>query len=217
MKSRQVVIVDYGIGNLFSIERAIIEAQGDPLVSDDPHKILSAERLVLPGVGSFPKAREELKRRNLIEPIDAFIHSGRPLLGICLGMQLLFSESEEFCISKGLNVIPGRVIRFRAPVNDGERFKIPHIGWNHLKRPDEKSWDRTILRGLPGGEREALVYFLHSYFAIPNDVSAILATTFYGRDPFCSVVSKDNVVGCQFHPEKSGEAGLRIYKNFLTA
>lgn len=215
MKSRQVVIVDYGIGNLFSIERAIIEAQGDPLVSDDPNRILSAERLVLPGVGSFPKARQELERRNLIEPIYAFSHSGRPLLGICLGMQLLFSESEEFSISKGLNIIPGRVIRFRAPVDDDARFKIPHIGWNHLKRPDEKSWDRTILHGLPGGE--TLVYFVHSYFVIPDDVSAVLAMTSYSLDPFCSVVSKDNVVGCQFHPEKSGEAGLRIYKNFLEA
>ncbi|MEK7791358.1 MAG: imidazole glycerol phosphate synthase subunit HisH [Deltaproteobacteria bacterium] len=216
MKSREVVIVDYGMGNLFSIERAIVEANGEPLVSDDPHKILSAERLILPGVGSFPKAREELERRNLIEPIYAFIHSGRPLLGICLGMQLLFSESEEFGISKGLNVIPGRVVRFRAPVDDDERFKIPHIGWNHLKRC-EKSWDRTILHGLPGEERGTLVYFLHSYFVIPDDVSAVLAMTSYGLGPFYSVVSKYNVVGCQFHPEKSGEMGLRIYKNFLTA
>ena len=215
-----VVIVDYGLGNLFSIARAIKNVGGNAEISSDPEKIIAANRLILPGVGAFGDGIKGLRERNLIEPIKVYAASGKPLLGICLGMQLLMSESEEFGLHKGLNLIEGKVIRFQEP--NKKTFKIPHVGWNKLipytnrkpiKASDKtKSWRGTVLENINEG---TYVYFVHSYFVIPDNPLHITAVTEYGNDLSCSVVSKKNIFGCQFHPELSGEVGLDIYRQFL--
>ena len=211
MAKAKVVIVDYGLGNLFSIQRAISYLGGEAIVSSTPSEIKTADRLILPGVGAFGKGIQELEKRNLIEPIHLFINSGRPFLGICLGLQLLMSESYEFGQFRGLDIISGKVIKFQEP-RPNDSFRIPHIGWNKLESSRSKSWQDTLLKDTPIG---SFVYFVHSYFIVPEDPSEIFAETEYGRDRFCSLLQKNNVMGCQFHPEKSGKMGLSIYKRFL--
>lgn len=214
MKIPKVVVVDYDMGNIFSIEWAIKFVGGSAVTTNDPKIISSADRIILPGVGAFGSAIKYLSDKGIKEAIYSFIAKSRPLLGICLGMQLLMSESFEFGIHKGLDIIKGKVVKFTEPVAKGEKFKIPHIGWSKLDFSFEKnnSWSKTILEGL---SKETLVYFVHSYFVRPNNPENILSETIYGNDRFCSTVFLENIYGCQFHPEKSGEAGLLIYKNFL--
>lgn len=215
------LIVDYGMGNLFSIDRAINYVGCSALISGDPKVVAAADRIILPGVGAFGKAVEELNKRNLIEALKAVVNQGRPLLGICLGMQLLLTESHEFGIHKGLNLIPGTVRRFKEVSSPHEKWKIPQTGWNSIEvpeqinaasGPDASLWNGTVLQGLHGGD---YVYFVHSYICVPEEQSCCIAETEYGGDRFCSVVALKNIYGCQFHPERSGEAGLAIYKNFL--
>lgn len=222
MVNPKVLIIDYGMGNLFNIERAIMHVGGSAEISDSPLKIASAERLILPGVGAFGKAMHELKNRGIIEALYAFIQTGRPFMGICLGMQLLLTESHEFGQYNGLNLISGKVVRLKGVADDGQQLKIPHIGWNKIDIPEsvEKrksesnyhSWDGTILQGLNSG---SYFYFVHSFVCYLEDAKYVLAESIYGMDRFCSVVRKDNIYGCQFHPEKSGEEGLHIYRNYL--
>jgi len=214
-------VIDYGRGNLFSIERAVRYAGGKAEITDDPARIASADRLILPGVGAFGEGMSKLKEKGIDEAIYQFVRTGRPLFGICLGMQLIFNESYEFGLHQGLGLIKGKVIRFQDPRKDGPHFKIPHIEWSKIEYPasikasnpaNNSPWQGTILQGLNSG---SYFYFVHSFICVPDDIESVLAESTYGEDSFCSVVHKDNIWGCQFHPERSGSNGFSIYKNFL--
>ena len=196
-----IVIVDYGMGNLRSVHKAFQRVGEEAVVTSDPQEVLRASKLVLPGVGAFGDCMANLKKRNLIEPIYRFIESGKPFLGICLGLQLLFTESEEGGV-KGLDIIRGRVKRFDF---SDRRLKIPHMGWNQIKESQ-----KFILKGIPDG---SYFYFVHSYYIEPDDESIVTTTTEYGLE-FASMIHRDNLYGTQFHPEKSQELGLRMLKNF---
>jgi glutamine amidotransferase len=202
-----IAIIDYGMGNLRSVQKGFEKVGFEAVVTTEPEKVLEADRIVLPGVGAFRDCIKNLEEGGFIEPILRVIREGRPFLGICLGLQLLFTESEEFGLHKGLNVIPGRVVRFPEGMTEGEEeLKVPHMGWNQLsikRRPPAFS-------GIPDGTN---FYFVHSYYVQPEDPSVIATTTDYGIE-FCSSVWKDNIVAAQFHPEKSQERGLAILKNF---
>ncbi len=205
-----IVIVDYGMGNLRSVHKALERVGFPAVVTQEPSLIGRADAMVLPGVGAFKKAMENLERLGLVEPILKFIHSGRPFLGICLGLQLLFSESEEFSLSRGLDVFSGKVVRFPFSLPGAPRakdsLKVPHMGWNsvRIRKPT------PALEGIEGGSH---FYFVHSYFPVPRDPEIITTTTDYGGE-FVSSVGKGNLFACQFHPEKSQSAGLKILRNF---
>lgn len=205
-----VVIVDYGLGNLGSVARAVRHLGAEPVITSDPVVIRDAERLILPGVGAFGTAMSNLQERGLIAPLKSFAGSGRPLIGLCLGMQLFMDESDEGALHRGLGLIPGRVERLQQA---DHRFKIPHIGWSGLA-PGARPWTGTALEGLKSGDA---LYFVHSYYVIPADPAHALAYTTYGSSNYCSVIAHGNVLGCQAHPEKSSDVGLKIIKNFLTA
>jgi len=210
---KKVVVVDYGLGNLFSLRRALHHIGYETIVSSNPSDIENASYLLLPGVGAFGDGMKNLRERRLTDPIKQFAASGKPLFGICLGMQLFMTESEEFGLHKGLNLIGGRVARFRDPLPEGPTYKIPNVGWRSLEYPEGRSsWNETLLDGVGEG---SCVYFVHSYKVIPDERNHILAETNYAEGKYCSVIAKDNILGCQFHPEKSGETGLRILKNIL--
>lgn len=224
MRGHEVVVIDYGMGNLFSLERVIAHLGGRAVISKDIATIESAERLILPGVGAFGDGIRNLRSSGLDRAIETFVDSKRPLLGICLGMQMLMSESEEHGLHQGLDVLPGRVVKFLEPGHEDVFYKIPHVGWNTLKypqRPDGNGenahnagipWERTILGKIGEG---AFVYFVHSYMVVPSERDVVLSETVYGRNRFCSVLRKGNIWGCQFHPEVSGDVGLKILKEFL--
>ena len=200
--SRSVVIVDYGMGNLRSVSKAFEEVGAKVKVSDDPKIISCADKLIVPGVGAFKDAMRELRARRLIGPIKKFVKSGKPFLGLCLGLQLLFSESEEGGKSKGLDFIKGRVLRFPKG-----GLKIPHMGWNQL-RLDGKC---QLLKGIPDG---SYMYFVHSYYAEPDNDNCVAAWTDYGIE-FPSVIWSKNIYATQFHPEKSQKLGLSILRNYV--
>lgn len=200
MKRPGIVVVDYGMGNLRSVEKAFEKAGARVLVSAKPSDVRNADKLVLPGVGSFGHAMRELKARRLVEPILEKIDEGAPYLGLCLGLQLLFESSEE-ARDKGLGVLPGKVLRFKGSL------KIPHMGWNKL---DIRMKNNPLFKGTAAEDH---FYFVHSYYAKLEDRSALAATTDYGVD-FCSAVWKDNVFATQFHPEKSQTAGQVLIRNF---
>jgi len=209
-----VSIINYGINNLKSVSMAFQKIGKSYNIIEKPDEILSATCLILPGIGAFGDGMEGLKKRNLIDPIRQKINEGTPLLGICLGMQMLFTESEEFGLYKGLNLIPGRVISFKSPNEVNIKgYKVPHMGWNELNKPSDifkkakSTWQFTLLDGI---KEKTDVYFVHSYYPIPDHDEDILATTIYGNQEFCAVVKKNNIIGTQFHPEKSGVAGLKI-------
>jgi glutamine amidotransferase len=215
MTSPRVVIVDYGIGNLLSARRAFEHCGAEVMLTSDGAAVKAADRLVLPGVGAFASCIRTLSAHGLVEPVLQFAASGRPMIGICVGMQMLFDASDEFGENPGLCLLPGRIKRIPDSDRNGERQKIPHIGWNALTLPGEapsNSWADTILDGLsPGAE----VYFVHSYTAWPENPSHRLADADYGGQRISAVVRKDNIFGTQFHPEKSGPRGLAIIQAFL--
>jgi len=202
-----VVIVDYDRGNLRSVQKGF-EAQGVPArISREPKEIADASHVVLPGVGAFADCMANLTRFGLVDPVARAIEAGRPFLGICLGMQLLFSESAEFGPTPGLGIIPGLVEPFPTGMReDGTRLKVPHMGWNRL----HLTGDCPIFADTPEG---TYAYFVHSYHAVPDELQVAAATTQYGI-LFVSAVWKDNVVACQFHPEKSDRAGLAMLGRF---
>ena len=209
---KNVVIVDYGHGNLYSINQACIQVGYNPIISSSQSEIVNADSLILPGVGAFKVAMEELKNKNLIEPIFEFVKKGNYLMGVCLGMQLLFDSSEEFGNNIGLGLVKGSVERFPSVIND-KKIRIPHIGWNNIqKNSEENNWSSSPLANISDQD---YMYFIHSYYAKPTDLNNILSVSQYQEFEFCSSVQKDNVFGFQFHPEKSAEQGLSIYKNFL--
>jgi glutamine amidotransferase len=202
-----VGIIDYGMGNLFSIERVLNHLGYPCRISADPAVLSGADKLILPGVGAFGDGMRNLVQRSLVEFIKESVLSGKDILGICLGMQLLMTESEEFGRHQGLNLVSGKVVRLAGP-QAGERiYKIPHVGWNRI---DFRQC--TLLKDLP---QQAFVYFVHSYAVYPDDPADIIARTAYGNNDFCSALRRQNISGCQFHPEISGETGLQIIKNFL--
>ncbi|MFA5073408.1 MAG: imidazole glycerol phosphate synthase subunit HisH [Nitrospirota bacterium] len=203
-----IAIIDYGMGNLRSVQKGFERTGSEAIITRDSKQILNADKVVLPGVGAFPDCMRNLERYNLVDTVQKTIQSGKPFLGICLGLQLLFSESEEFGVSKGLDIIKGRVIRFAGPAFEtGEaQLKVPHMGWNSL-----------AIRQRPPAffdvQDSSQVYFVHSYYVVPEDSAVIATTTEYGIE-FVSSVWKDNVLGVQFHPEKSQAIGLSLLKHF---
>lgn len=202
-----IAIIDYGMGNLRSVQKGFEKIGSEAVITADPQVVLQAERVVLPGVGAFRDCMHNLEQGGFVEPILKVIAEGRPFLGICVGMQLLFSDSVEFGLYSGLNVIPGHVLRFPDQMTvAGEKLKVPQMGWNQLsfkRRP-------PAFNGVIDGSN---VYFVHSYYVKPDDSSVVATTTDYGIE-FCSSVWKDNIVATQFHPEKSQAIGLQILKNF---
>lgn len=197
-----IAIIDYGMGNLRSVHKAFEAVGHQAIVTRDAASIKNASHVVLPGVGAFGDCMANLERYGLIEPVRATIQSGKPFLGICLGLQLLFTESEEFGTHKGLGIIPGRVRRFATD----QALKVPHMGWNQVNVQRKC----PLFEGIANGSNW---YFVHSYFVDPTDRQITATTTTYGI-PFVSSVWKDNIVACQFHPEKSQAVGLRLIKNF---
>lgn len=209
-----MVVVDYGRGNLLSISRALKHVGATVEISSGPEAVASAERLLLPGVGAFGDGMRGLRERGLIEPVREFCASGQPFLGICLGMQLLMTESLEFGRHEGLNLVPGRVVPFPESDFENGGSKIPHVGWNSLAPVGRETFPAgSILSSLDPG---AWVYFVHSYVAQPENAAHQAARTFYAGSDFCSVIEAGNISGCQFHPEKSGETGLAILKNWIS-
>lgn len=206
-----VTVIDYDCGNLFSVSRAI-EISGKSFeLTSKPEKIACADRLLLPGVGAFGSARSALDERGLIDPIYDFVKTGRPFLGICLGMQLLFDSSEEFGENEGLGLISGKVANISSYHKDGQRRRIPNIGWRPIKPPSPDRWKSTILSNtLPN----SYMYFVHSFAGVPNFSDDILAVTQYDGIELCAAVSRDNITGVQFHPEKSAEDGLSLISAF---
>ena len=209
----QVAIVDYEMGNLFSVMRACQHVGLKPVITDDSLVIMNSDAVILPGVGAFGNAMDNLKKRELITPLYKFIETGKPFMGICLGMQLLFSESEEFGSHKGLDIIRGAVIKFPTVNCNGEKLKVPHIGWNKIYRPPflkEDCWDQSLLKGINNGE---FMYFVHSFLVVPADAETVLSFTNYENIEYCSGILWRNVCAFQFHPERSGKNGLSIYNN----
>ena len=202
----KLVVVDYESGNLRSVSRALETCGVSPLVTGDPSDLDDADALVLPGVGAGPAAMAALNQRGLVEPLREFAESGRPFLGICLGLQLLLDWTDEEPGAPCLGIVPGSVRRLPDAEN-GTALKIPHMGWNSVALAE----DHPALHGIDSG---SFFYFVHSYYALPARPDGVLGTTEYGLT-FCSVYARDNVVATQFHPEKSGPVGLRIYRNFV--
>jgi len=197
-----LAIIDYGMGNLRSVQKGFEKVGCQATVTNDPAVLAAAEKVVLPGVGAFEDAMHELRRRELIEPIRQAVASGKPFLGICLGLQLLFDVGYENGEHQGLGILPGKVVRFELP----PEYKVPHMGWNQLsiRRPS------PLLAGLQDGTH---AYFVHSYYVVPQDESVIATETNYGT-PFTSMIWRDNLYATQFHPEKSQADGLQMLRNF---
>ncbi len=193
-RAQDIAIIDYGLGNLYSIYKAFAYQEIPAYVTDQPKSLKEASAIVLPGVGAFEDGMKGLRERGFADEVVRFAESGKPVLGICLGMQMLMDESLEMGRHRGLGLIPGRVVPF-----DNREIKVPHMGWNHVERftPEPRMY-----------------YFVHSYRVEPSDPAHVAGTTDYGPYRFCSIVRKDNILGFQFHPEKSAAAGLDLLKTF---
>lgn len=199
-----IAIIDYGMGNLRSVQKALEAVGAAAEVTCDPDKVLRADRVILPGVGAFADAIAELRRTGLGDAFTEAVRSGKPCLGVCLGLQLLFDQSEEDGLHEGLGLLAGRILRFTPQPG----LKIPHMGWNALRmRPGV-----PIFKGIESG---SYVYFVHSYFAAPADPADVAAESDYPT-PFAAAVGRENLMACQFHPEKSQKVGLAMYANFAT-
>jgi len=197
-----IAIVDYGVGNLHSVAKALERAGADARVTSDPRAVDEARAVVLPGVGAFRDSMDSMSRSDLAGSVTGAIRSGKPFLGICLGLQMLFSVSEEFGSTKGMGILPGRVVRF-----DGG-LKVPHLGWNEVRIAREGN---PLFEGIPDRTH---FYFVHSYYVVPDDPKITAATCDYGVS-FTCMAWKDNVFAVQFHPEKSQETGLKMLSNFV--
>lgn len=201
----KVALIDYGAGNLRSVANALRELGVDPVVASAPESLADASHLILPGVGSFGDCMAQLEDRGLIQAIRDWVAAGNPYLGICLGYQILFDSSEETPGVRGLGVVPGTVRRFKK----ASGLKIPHMGWNSVvpQKPESGNWT--------GLGSEPYFYYVHSYFPVPDNDSVIAALTTYGEDTFAAAIEFPNLLACQFHPEKSQDAGLCLIRNFL--
>lgn len=201
-------IIDYGMGNLFSVSKALERLGVDYFISEDKEKLSQSTALLLPGVGSFRDAMKRLLDEGLSEMINQYVQSGRPLLGICLGMQLLFEESEENGPTEGLKLLPGKVKRF-----PGENYKVPHMGWNRLEFLKESPLTLGLTADIAPSPKEEYVYFVHSYFVDAKNSDVVIAKSSYYEE-VAAIVGKGNVFGMQFHPEKSGKLGMELLGNF---
>ena len=207
-------VIDYGMGNLRSVQKAVEKVGSKAIIANTPRQILDASSVILPGVGAFEKCMNNLKELGLVDSIYRSIEAGKPFLGICLGLQILFTESEEFGSPRGLNIIKGRVVRFPTNLTGTDsdnqmpkiRLKVPHMGWNSLKFRKRAPVYEHIDDG-------SYLYFVHSFYVIPEDENIISTTTTYGIE-FTSSIWKDNIIAMQFHPEKSQRLGLQILKSF---
>lgn len=209
--SKKIAIIDYSLGNLFSVEQVFAQCGAETFITSDAEKIRSADAIVLPGVGAFAEAMDNLRKNRLDEAIKDSINSDKPFLGICLGMQLLFDSSEEFGATQGLGVVEGEIKKFKNLV-EGKKLHVPQVGWNTINPAGNTKWAGTILDGIGPNE---YMYFVHSYYAVPKFKENSLCSTNYGGIEYCSAVIKGNVTATQFHPEKSGKKGILIYKNWL--
>ncbi len=201
----KIAIIDYGIGNLKSIYKALHHLNADGIITSNPKVITDADGVILPGVGAFGDAMKNLYENNLNTVIIDIVKDKKPLFGVCLGQQMLFSNSVEMGHHKGLNIIEGEVLRFDILKVD----KVPQIGWNNVEFTDENHF---LLQGIPNN---SYFYFVHSYYGIPKNDENVLGKTKYGEIEFCSIVCKDNVIATQFHPEKSSKYGIMMYQNFI--
>jgi glutamine amidotransferase len=212
----QVAIIDYEMGNLFSVNHACEHVGLDPVITSDKSVIMRSAGLILPGVGAFGDAMHNLRRLGLVGPIKDFIASGRAFMGICLGLQLLLSGSEEFGSHEGLDIIKGRVRKFPAARADKGRIKVPQVGWNKIYPAGDGSSYRWTGSPLCNTGAGTFMYFIHSYYADPDDKDAVLSCTTYEETSYASSVLRENIFACQFHPEKSAKEGLQIYADWAT-
>jgi len=210
-KFLQVAIIDYGMGNLFSVKQACECVGLNPVITADKSVIESSNGLILPGVGAFGDAMDSLRKLGLVSLIRDFVASGRPFFGICLGLQLLMEESEEFGMHKGIGIIKGRVKRFPEIDALGKRNKVPQVGWNRIIKNLKGDWVNTPLSGTKDGE---FMYFVHSFYAQPEESDSVIAKTKYGNTEYCSCLLQKNIFAVQFHPEKSSLEGIKIYQNW---
>ncbi len=208
----KVHVIDYGAGNLLSVERAVTKVGGEVIRVQHPEQLANADRVILPGVGAFRDGMEGLRNANLDEPLRDFVRTGRPLLGICLGMQMLVDSSSEFGSHPGLGLIPGHTVAIPDTLDDGGLRKVPFIGWAELQPPAGTDFAASPLAGTRPGEA---VYLVHSYHVEPDTPANLVATYAYRGCTVTAAIARDNIVGYQFHPEKSGATGLRILKAFL--
>lgn len=212
--NRRVTLLDYGMCNMLNVARAFEHAGAELRITEDPAEAASADRLVVPGVGAFQDSIQEVTSRGFGDAIRRYVDTGRPMLGICVGMQILFDASEEFGEHAGLGILPGRVKAIPATTTEGAPQRVPHIGWNHLVAPATgRSWEGTLLAPLAG--RDPAVYFVHSFAAQPADPADRLADCIYGGHRICAAVQRGNVMATQFHPERSGETGLDVVRHFI--
>ena len=216
----KVAIVDYGMGNLFSISQACQHVGLDVIISASRQEILEADAVILPGIGAFGDAMATLKRLDLVDVLQEVAAAGKPLVGICLGLQLLMTESFEFERHQGLGIIKGQVVRFDHPKEGERRLKVPQVGWNSIHQTNVKqngngnSWADSPLQQIREGE---FMYFVHSYIVQPEDANVVLSTSRYGQIEFCSSIRTRNIFACQFHPERSGTEGLKIYRSLAAS
>ena len=208
MKKTEIAVIDYGMGNLRSVAKALELVGAKAVISDSPKRILAARAVVFPGVGSFSPAMHNLKEKGLDETIKDAIFRGRFFLGLCLGFQLLFEASWEEGKHKGLGILKGDVPKFKVPEKTGASLRIPHMGWNTVKTRDA---GEKMFKGIADN---SYFYFVHSYYCSPKDKNVIAGKTAYGID-FCSAIVKNGIWACQFHPEKSGKNGIRLLRNFV--
>ena len=208
--SKKTIIVDYELSNLFSVQQACLHVGLDAEISNDPAVIAAADALILPGVGAFGTAMANLRKRGIEAPLKEMVQAGIPFLGICLGVQLLMTDSVEFGSQGGLDLIPGRVQRIPAEIN-GVKVRVPQIGWNQIAPPAGRNWEDTPLAHLPTA---SYMYFVHSYYCEPADPADILTTTNYAGLEYCSGVQRGNILAFQFHPEKSGPDGVEVYRRW---
>jgi glutamine amidotransferase len=206
--SPKIVIIDYALGNLYSIKHACERVGLESIITASKDEILQADAVILPGMGAFGDAMRTLRKLDLVGVLRDYAAANRPLIGICLGIQLLLTESREFGDHKGLGIIEGQVVPLEHPHEGNRELKIPQVGWNQLHA--NRSWDNTLLANIPDNE---FMYFVHSFVPQPQDTRVILTTTNYGGIEFCSSIQYKNIFACLFHPERSGIAGIRMYQN----
>ena len=212
-KLPKVAIIDYGMGNLFSVIHACKSVGLTPCVTSKKDEIINSSGAILPGVGAFGEAMNTLKKLDLVEPIKDFIKTEKPFLAICLGMQLLFSESEEFGCHKGMDIIKGVVVKFSLKNKHYRKIKVPQVGWNQIFTGNRQKnfWKNTVLKNIAEGE---FMYFVHSYYSMPENKKEILTVTDYEEIRYCSGIIHKNISAFQFHPEKSAAEGIKIYYNW---
>lgn len=210
--SDYIAIVDYQLSNMFSVKHVFDHLGIPAIITSEPQKVIGAKAIVLPGVGAFGDAMGNLKKMGLNLALIEYAKSGKPFLGVCLGLQLLFSYSNEFGKHKGLNLIRGSVVKFPTNNQDGEKILIPQIGWNKIFKSKSGSWNKTPLSTL---KNNSYMYFVHSFYVVPSDKSVVASLTNYQGIQYCSSVAKKNLFAVQFHPEKSGNQGVEIYKNWV--